>query len=47
MNEALDLILDCNPGEDKNIEPGEGKAGRYSAYYWGHRIETLPLPDAG
>lgn len=35
VNEALDLILDCSPGEDENIEAGEGKTGSYSAYYWG------------
>ncbi len=23
MNEALDLILDCGPAEDENIEPEE------------------------
>lgn len=26
VNEALDLILDCSPGEDENIQPGEIKA---------------------
>lgn len=35
MNEELDLILDWNPGEDENLEPGEGKAGSYTTYYWG------------
>lgn len=27
LNEALDLILDRSPGEDENMEPGEGNQG--------------------
>lgn len=42
LNEALDLILDRSPGEDENMEPGEGNQGAILQYYRGHNTETFP-----